>query len=360
MNFDLNKTISLVKGCLLNHEATWNSYLGENPGWQQTAITLTGPMILANVILGLIFSRLTGGFGGMGSHSGFVAGLILTLILTVAGFVVAVLVFNYLAGAFGGKADFPRAFAAVSMAAVPAWVAGIAGALIPWVGMLISLAGGIVTLVFLYKIMPQALGVPDAKRVLHFVISLVVIIIANMILVSVLGLNSMRGGFSGSDYVTGENSSGTPVASGMFGELERQGRLMDAAAADVYDPPEDGMLTEDQVENYVSVMKKVKVAQERYSKEIQALSEEMDKKQDNGETPSVADISKVYQGVGTAMGANNAEMEVVKTADGNWAEHQWVKEQLRVAQLQLGEGSEELEHNYALYQEYADELQGLE
>jgi hypothetical protein len=31
MNFDFNKTIGLVKGSLLDHEATWNSYLGENP-----------------------------------------------------------------------------------------------------------------------------------------------------------------------------------------------------------------------------------------------------------------------------------------------------------------------------------------
>jgi hypothetical protein len=246
------------------------------------------------------------------------------------------------------------------MAAVPAWLAGIAGALIPWVGMLVALAGGIWSLILLYKIMPRTLNVPDSKRVLHFVISLVAIIIVNMIVGSILGLGAMRGGMPGGSYSVGENSRGAPVAPGMFGELERQGRLMDAAAADVYEPPDDGMLTEDQVEDYISVMKKARVAQENYAKEIQQLSEEMDEKQEAGETPSVADLSKVYRGVGTAMGANNAEMEIVKTADGNWAEHQWVKEQLRVARLQLGEGSEELEHNYALYQEYEEELQALD
>jgi hypothetical protein len=359
MNFDVNKTISLVKGCLLDQETTWNSYLGENPGWQQTAITLTGPMILANVILSTIFGRMTGGFAGMGMHSNFLVALILGLIFTALGFLVAVLAFNFLAGVFEGKVNFPRAFAAVSMAAVPAWLAGIAGSLIPWVGMLVALAGGIWSLILLYRIIPRTLNVPDSKRVLHFVISLVAIIIVNMIVGSILGLGTMRGGFSGGGY-TSTDSSGAPVASGMFGELERQGRLMDAAAADVYEPPDDGMLTEDQVEDYISVMKKARVAQENYAKEIQALSQEMDKKQDEGETPSVADISKVYRGVGTAMGANNAEMEIVKTGDGNWAEHQWVKEQLRVARLQLGEGSDELEHNYALYQEYEEELQALD
>ena len=32
MNFDINKTLSLIKGGLLDHQATWESYLGENPG----------------------------------------------------------------------------------------------------------------------------------------------------------------------------------------------------------------------------------------------------------------------------------------------------------------------------------------
>jgi len=55
------------------------------------------------------------------------------------------------------------------------------------------------------------------------------------------------------------------------------------------------------------------------------------------------------------MGLANAEMEVVKTGGGNWAEHQWVKEQLRIAIVQQ-EGSDAIEHNYQLYQKYQDQL----
>ena len=58
------------------------------------------------------------------------------------------------------------------------------------------------------------------------------------------------------------------------------------------------------------------------------------------------------------MSVNNAEMEIVKTGGGNWAEHVWVKEQLRVAKIQRGDGSEALAHNYELYQEYQQELDG--
>jgi hypothetical protein len=57
------------------------------------------------------------------------------------------------------------------------------------------------------------------------------------------------------------------------------------------------------------------------------------------------------------MSANNAEMEVVKTGGGNWAEHEWVKSQLRAARIQQGEGSAALEHNFKLYKAFEDELQ---
>jgi len=49
-------------------------------------------------------------------------------------------------------------------------------------------------------------------------------------------------------------------------------------------------------------------------------------------------------------------MEVVKSSGGNWAEHEWVKQQLRVARIQQGEGSDAIAHNYSLYKKYQEEL----
>jgi hypothetical protein len=48
-------------------------------------------------------------------------------------------------------------------------------------------------------------------------------------------------------------------------------------------------------------------------------------------------------------------MEVVKTGDGNWAEHQWVRDALRTAWIQK-DLNEAVAHNYALYQQHEDEL----
>ena len=43
-----------------------------------------------------------------------------------------------------------------------------------------------------------------------------------------------------------------PRSPGFIGELQRQGELMEEASSDVFDPPADGELTEDQVETYAA------------------------------------------------------------------------------------------------------------
>ena len=356
MVFDIAKTVALVKGGILDPQTTWKGYLAENPGWQQTAMVLTGPLIVANVLLSLILSRIVGGFAYYGYHSSFLVALIVGLVMAVIGFAVAVLVFNFLAGPFKGKPDFSRAFAAVSLASIPAWIAGIIGSVVPWAGMLIALAGGILSLVFMYKIMPLALELPDGTRLVHFIVSLVLIIILNMIVGAFLGRGMMESNIPPDGFLHGEGAKPAAGNSGFLGDLQRQGDLMEQAGSDVFDPPEDGKLSKSQVESYVSVLRKTRALHEQYTADMKRLSEEIEAKKQAGEEPSPSDLTNLYGGVGKVMSANNAEMEVVKTAGGNWAEHLWVKQQLRVANVQQGEGPEPIAHNYALYLEYKDQL----
>jgi hypothetical protein len=214
VNFDFKKTLDLIVGGLTRPAETWDSYLGENPGWQQTLAVLTGPLILANVILSLLLSRMMGTMAPFAVAENWFGALVLGFVLTCIGFAVAVFIFNFLAGVFGGKPDFSRAFAALSLAAIPAWIAGIIGSAIPWVGALISLAGAILSLVFLYRILPQALAVPDTKRVLHFIVSLVAVLIVNMIVASALGIGRMGSGAS--RYDLGQRDQGSDALAHNF------------------------------------------------------------------------------------------------------------------------------------------------
>ncbi|MGA9572841.1 MAG: Yip1 family protein [Lysobacterales bacterium] len=356
MKFDFTKTLALIKGGLLDHENTWKTYLEGCPGWQQTALVLTGPLFIASILISLIFSRLTGGYAMYGYQGNWFMALIISLIMGVIGFAIVVLVFNFLAGTFKGTPDFSRAFAAVSLAVIPAWVAGAIAGLIPYLGGFIALAGGILSLVFLYRIIPLALNVPDDKRTVHFVVSLVIVIVINMIIGLMIGRGGAGSAYRNSGYTASEVSTRKSASSGVIGEGIRQAEIIDAATADQYEPPSDGEIDEDQVEEYVSVMRKTKAMHDEYAEKMEKLSAEMKAKEAEGKGPSMADLGKMYSGAGGLVSANNAEMEVVKTGGGNWAEHEWVKQQLRIAHVQQGEGSDAIAHNYKLYKKYEDEL----
>jgi len=354
MTFDFAKTLSLVKGGLLDHQATWNSYLEDNPSWQQTATVLTGPLIIVNVLFSILLPRLTGGYAYLGYHGNIITALFWGLVMAGLGLIISVFIFNFLAGVFKGKSDFSRAFAAVSLAAIPSWIAGMLGALIPGFGFLLAFAGGIMSLVFMYKIMPSALGVPDEKRLVHFISSLVSIVILNIIIGSIIGVGTVSSGSQGGVFTESRTSS---TGSGVMGDYERQGRLMEAAEDDTFEPPNDGELTKSQVQSYAKVLKKTRAIHAEYTQKVQDLSDEMDSKQKAGETPSATDMAKMFGGISNVMSANNAEMEVVKTGGGNWAEHIWVKEQLHIAKIQMGDGSDAIAHNYKLFLKYKEDLE---
>ena len=353
MAFDGNKTMNLIKGGLLDPENTWRSYLAENPSWQQTAMTLTGPLVLANVVLTLIFSRMIGGYSAYGVYGSWFSALFISLIFAAIMIAITAAVFNFLAGTFGGAPSFSRAFAAVSLAAIPSWVAGAVGAIIPLLGMLIALAGSILTLIYLYRIMPVALNVPQDKRIVHFAVSFVVMLIINFVVVMMLGMGATTGDSHGADSSAG---GGNLAGAGVLGEVSRQTDLMEAAGSDTFEPPADGKLDEDQVAAYVAVLQKTRALQADYAAEMDKVAKDMKAKEDSGEAFSLADVGKAISGVGSMMSTNNAEMEVVKTGGGNWAEHEWVKQQLRTARVQQGDGGDANAHNYQLYKQFEAQL----
>jgi hypothetical protein len=295
-------------------------------------------------------------FSAYAMQSNWIVSVVLGVLFAVIGVVVASFVFNLLAGVFKGTPNFSRAFAAFSLAAIPAWLANAVAPLVPYLGGLLGLAGAIASLVFMYKIIPLALAVPQDKRVVHFIASIVLMIVIQMAVGFALGLGGAGGALHTSDYGQGSVAGGM-ASSGVVGELTRQSGLMEAAGADSYTPPANGEVSKEQVKRYISVMRKTRAMQSEYAEKLEKASADMQAKQDAGETPSLADLRNVFAGAGSMMSANNAEMEVVKTGGGNWAEHEWVKSQLRAARIQQGEGSAALEHNFKLYKAFEDELQ---
>jgi len=338
---DINKTLELVKGGLFYPRQTWQKYLEEGHDWKETAMLLTIPLMFISVVLTAIFSWLFGSYTMFGMQSGIGAS-IKQLITSFVSIGIASFLFSYLAEMFDGKHDFNKGFAALSLTAIPGFTGSVLGTL-PMIGMFLSLGLAILGLVYLYKIIPTYLEVPQGKRVIHYILSLLASFIAMLIIGSMLGL----GAASSANYDLGVSAS----SNGMFGELGRQAELMENAEQDRFSPPSDGRVTEEQVQALVSTLQKT--AEYRTSKEdsLEKLGEQMKDKEDM----SFGDLMKMASGVGSAMSTANAEMDIVKSAGKNWAEHTWIKEQLRIAVMQK-DISAAVKDNYALYQKYADEL----
>src|SRR5699024_1357435 len=85
---------------------------------------------------------------------GYVLGLVML-------YVVAMIV-NALAPTFGGEKNQVQALKAVGYAWTAAWVAGIA-VILPWLGGLIALAGGIYSIYLLYLGLPHTMKCPPER-----------------------------------------------------------------------------------------------------------------------------------------------------------------------------------------------------
>lgn len=354
MEINLGKTIGLIRGGLFDHERTWQSYLADDPRWQTTAVVLTGPLIIGSTLLTMLFSRWIGGWSiySMPGANIFTA-MVMALAMGVLSLVVLTLTLGVLAGAFGGNRNFDRAFAAVSLALIPGHVLGVVGALLPWVGVLVGLAGFVISLVFLYRILSLALEVPDTKRMAHFLTSLVATFAVNLVAGGLLGTafygdQARHAGFASRL----EARRDAPGIGGWVGEMERQSQLVAAAQADRFEPPPDAVVTDAQLMRLLDVVRKTRRARTDYTRRMDAMAQSMQDKR----SASLGDLGKIYSGVSDAVGAHNVEMELVKTSGANWAEHQWVKEQLRTAMLHQGSGSHAIEQNFRLYQMHEDEL----
>jgi Yip1 domain len=345
--FDWQKTLDLIKNGLLEPRKAWESFHKENLGWQSTAMVLTLPLVVVTAVLVTILAWIFRSQYMIGYGGGGLLGLVLGIIFSLVGIAIATFVFSYLAGVFKGKHDINRGLAAISLAAIPANAGSILGTL-PWIGWILSIALGILGLVYLYKLIPLYFEVPEDKRIVHFIVSLIVTFVVMLIVSAILGVGTI--GMSSRHQAAAMHQSGVGGSS-ILGSIGRQANLVDAADKDKFTPPKDGRITDAQMERYLSVMRKTASLRNEQNEQLKKLEQDSKSGKD-------ADISKVASGIGTLLGAATAEMEVVKTGGGNWAEHEWVKQQLRVARIQK-DISDAVKSNYALYQKNADELQKI-
>lgn len=348
--FDLNRSLNLITGALFKPDETWRGYRPEADEWQKTLFLITGPVIIVTAVLGYILGLL--GDGGMpGAIRPTLLNTVIGIVFAFAWAGIATFIFGILAGTFGGKANFAASLAAVTLAFVPGYI-GQALARLPWVGWLLGLGLFIYALVLLWRILPMYLDVPDGKRQSHYIVSLIACIVAALVL-GLLLRPIMGPAGAEMDYRPDFSSSAGADGgtTGLFSGAMRQAELIAATENDRYTPPSDGKLDEDQVEEFIRVMHRAREMIFDQTERLREISERADR----NEQVSFSDLSTMMSGATQMAGMNTVELEVVKSGSGNWAEHSWVKESLRTAWIQK-DINDAVAHNYALYQEYEDDL----
>ncbi len=362
--FDFGKLLGWIKDGLFEPAAIWDTYKAEGHSWKTTATQFSLPLIVACALLALILGWLFADSYLLGSAGGF-NGFIGTLIMSLLWFGIGGWIASFLAAKFGGAGSFDQAWSALTFASIPGLIGNVFGTL-PWFGGLLSLAGAIWSLVLLWQALPKFLDVPAERAVGHFFATLGLSLVALIVVGTILGaLGLGMAGSSSDDRIAdirrdieersssrsidaSQPSSSTGRANDNDGSMFGFGRELDyleAAENDRYSPPADGKLTEDQIEKAVHYLAVAQRLRDDSQSNLEKLSG------DNNE-PSFGDL---FKGVKGLVGAGTAEMQSVKSAGGNWKEHQWVKKQLFEARLHQDLNATTT-HNYELYMNYETQL----
>lgn len=190
--FELEKTVKYIKGAIKEPEPTWDEYISENYDWKTTAVLITLPLVIVSMLVNFLITKFFFGSELMGEiYSSEL--LLKAIVFAVAGYLILAYIVAFFSSKFGGEEDYDKSFAAVSLCAAPAAL-GSAISSIPVLGWIISIVLSVYTLILFYRSMPVFLKVPENKRIIHFIVSIICWLIAAGIIGSVFGLTALGTG----------------------------------------------------------------------------------------------------------------------------------------------------------------------
>jgi hypothetical protein len=157
--------VNRAANILLAPESEWSAIAHERSDARSLYLDYIAILAVLPAAATLVSTSLVGslGFGRLGpgvalqaALAGYVLSLAMVLVLAFAA--------NQLAPRFGGRSDFDQALKLTAYALTASWVAGIF-TILPVVGWLISLLGGLYSLYLLQVGAPQLMKMPDRGAV---------------------------------------------------------------------------------------------------------------------------------------------------------------------------------------------------
>jgi Yip1 domain len=266
---DFNKLIARAKAILLTPKTEWPVIASE----PTTVADLYKGYIVILAAIPAIFAFIKWSIIGVSipfagtMRVGMGLGLtqmVVSYVLSLVMVYILALIIDALAPTFGGQKDQTQALKTAAYSYTASWIAGVAQ-ILPWLGMLLLLAGGIYSIYLLYLGLPNTMKAPKDKAVGYTV----VVIIVGIVLGIVVGM------------VTAAITGGSAAMSGAFSQ---------SASHD-----SDVQFDKD------SPMGKL----EQWSKNVEKASKQMEAAEKSGDQNAQADALKTM--MGAALGGGEVE-----------------------------------------------------
>jgi hypothetical protein len=212
---DINKIIARAKAVLLTPKTEWPVIAGETADTKSIFINYAVPLAALPAIATFLKLSVFGiGVLFLGNYrmpmSAGLSSAIFNYGASLLGVFLLALLINALAPSFGGTKDSTQALKTATYSYTAAWLGGV-GIVVPGVGWLLAIAGGIYSIYLLYTGLPHTMKAPADKTTGYTV----VVVVAAIVLALIVG--SLTGGMRGRAALGGMG------AGGMFGSLGSSG-----------------------------------------------------------------------------------------------------------------------------------------
>jgi hypothetical protein len=177
--------VARAKGLMMNPLAEWQIIAAEPTATADLFKSYVVPLAGLAAVGGLIGAALIGpGERGLG---GVIGSAITGYLLSLVGIFVLAKIVEMLAPRFGGPADPTAAMKLAAYAPTASWIGG-ACMILPWIGWLPALAGGLYSLFLFYVGTPIVMRIPR-ERVMGFALSVVLVaVLVNILIGAVVAI----------------------------------------------------------------------------------------------------------------------------------------------------------------------------
>jgi hypothetical protein len=177
--------VARAKGLMMNPLAEWQVIAAEPAETGHLFKSYVAPLSGLQAVGGLIGTALMG-FGALG-FGGLLGSAIVGWGLSLLGVFVLAKIVAMLTPRFGGPADPNAAMKLAAFAPTASWVGG-AFMIIPWIGWIPALAGGLYSLFLFYVGTPIVMRIPK-ERVMGFALSVVLVaVLVNIVIGAIVAI----------------------------------------------------------------------------------------------------------------------------------------------------------------------------